>query len=128
MSVIDTLITNRASGAYYNTTDLNRVCEAVQYIADRLNQAGYSTPTAPKTDWTIYDIPMAAQMERYLQDVATLRAALTIGPVPPGPADMDDLTVDGANNIERILVAVEDALNRMVAAWYYSGDLYSGEV
>lgn len=128
MSIIDTLITNRGSGSYYNTSDLNRVGEAVQYIADRLRQCGYSAAVAPKTNWVMADIPTKAQMERYLLDVSTIRTALEAGPVPPAPRDMDDLTVDEANNIERILLAVEDALNRIAAAWYYSGDLYSGEV
>ena len=127
MSILDSLITDRVGG-HYNATDLNRVCGAVQYVAERLRTIGYAINIAPKTDWTISDIPRAAQMERYLQDVATLRNALVIGTTPPVPSDMDDLTVDEANNIERILLDVEAAINRISAAWFYSGELYGGEV
>ena len=128
MSILDSLITDRVGG-HYNATDLNRVCGAVQYVAERLRTIGYAINIAPKTDWTISDIPRAAQMERYLQDVTTIRAALTLGPtVPPVPGDMDGLTVTEANNIERILLDVEAAINRISAAWFYSGELYGGEV
>lgn len=128
MSILDSLITDRVGG-YYNATDLNRVGGAVQYIAERLRTIGYALNIAPKTDWTVSGIPRASQMERYLHDVATIRAALTLGPtVPPVPSDMDSLTADEANNIERILLDIEDAIVRITAAWYYSGDLYSGEV
>ena len=40
----------------------------------------------------------------------------------------DGLTWSGANDIERILLDVEQLINNMAAAWYYSGDLYAGEV
>lgn len=120
MSVIDSLITDRVGG-HYNATDLNRVGEAVQYIADRMNQAGYAVSVAPKTDWTMTDIPMQEQMERYLQDVATLRNALAIGAVPPVPSDMDGLTVIEANDIESILVAVEDAIISLSSIFIRAG-------
>ena len=128
MSILASLITDRVGG-YYNVTDLNRVGVAVQHVADRLRTIGYAINIAPKTDWTIGDIPRTAQMERYLQDVGTIRAALALGAIAPAvPSDMDDLTAEEANNIERILLDVEDAITRIAAAWYYSGEIFAGEV
>ena len=47
---------------------------------------------------------------------------------PQAPADMLGLTWEEANAIESILLAVDEAVTRMSQAWYYSGDLYAGEV
>jgi len=41
---------------------------------------------------------------------------------------MDNLTYIQANNIEKILEDVNTLTTNMIAAWYYSGDLYCGEV
>ena len=38
------------------------------------------------------------------------------------------LSWEEANAIESILLAVDEAVTRMSQAWYYSGDLYAGEV
>lgn len=127
MSIIDTLITNRAGG-YYNATDLNRVGQAISYIAARLTAAGYSVPVLPKTDWAVGDIPSAAQMTAYLADVAAIRAALAVrSTTPPTPLDMDDLTVEEANDIERILADVDGLVSNMIAAYRHSGTFYAGQ-
>ena len=128
MNIIDTLITNR-TGGHYNATDLNRVGAAIAYIATRLTTAGYSVPVTPKTDWVAGDIPSATQMAAYLADVAAIRAALAVRPTTPStPPDMDDLTVEEANDIERILADVDGLVSNMMAAYFYSGEIYSGEV
>ena len=68
-------------------------------------------------------------MEEYLQNVSTLRGVLaTLPATPEVPSDMSGLTYQEANEIEQILVDVEILLNNMAAAWFYSGDLFSGEV
>lgn len=128
MSIIDTLITNR-TGGYYNATDFNRVGQAIAHIAARLTAAGYSVNVSPKTDWAVGDIPSATQMAAYLADVAAIRAAIAVRhTTPPTPPDMDDLTVEEANDIERILGDVDGLVSNMVAAYFYSGEIYSGEV
>lgn len=113
----------------YNATDLNRVGSAVNYVAGRLNTQGYSVTVAPKIDWTVTDIPEPAQLTAYLADVATIRAALAVyADTPEAPADMEKLTYAEANDIERILLDVDALITNMMAAWYYTGELYSGEV
>lgn len=120
---------NGALKGAYNATDLNRVGSAVQYVAGRLNDIGYAIDVAPKTDWVIQDIPTQVQMERYLDDVGTIRSAIMVLPdTPPLPDDMEYLTYIEANNIERILWDVNLLINNMIAAWFYSGEIYSGEV
>ena len=97
MSVIDSLITNR-TGGFYNTTDLNRVAEAVQYAKNRLNAAGFNITVTAKQNWTMADIPNVSQMTAYLSDIAAIRAALAVLPTTPTvPPDMDALTVREAN-------------------------------
>lgn len=47
---------------------------------------------------------------------------------PPTPDSANNLTWQEANNIEQILLDVDELLTRMAAAWFYSGELYAGEV
>lgn len=119
---------NGLKGAY-NASDLNRVGAAVAYVAGRLKGYGYAVSVSPRQDWQAADIPTPESMTAYLADVATLRAALTVAAgTPEVPEDMERLTWQEANDIEQILVDVDELLTRMAAAWFYSGDLYAGEV
>lgn len=113
----------------YNASDLNRVGAAVAYVAGRLTGYGYAVSVSPRQDWQVTDIPTPESMTAYLADVAALRAALTVAAgTPEVPEDMERLTWKEANDIEKILVDVDELLTRMAAAWFYSGDLYAGEV
>ena len=113
----------------YNASDLNRVGAAVSYVAGRLNGYGYAVTVIPKQDWTVSDIPTVGQMATYLRDVAALRGAIAVmASTPPTPDSANNLTWQEANNIEQILLDVDELLTRMAAAWFYSGDLYAGEV
>ena len=113
----------------YNASDLNRVGAAVAYVAGRLNGYGYAVTVNPKQDWTVSDIPTAGQMATYLRDVAALRGAIAVmASTPPTPDSANNRTWQEANNIEQILLDVDELLTRMAAAWFYSGELYAGEV
>lgn len=113
----------------YNASDLNRVGAAVVYVAGRLNGYGYYVSVSPKQDWTVSDIPTAGQMAAYLQDVAALRGAIAVmASTPPTPDSANGLTWQEANDIEQILLDVDELLTRMAAAWFYSGEIYAGEV
>lgn len=119
---------NGLKGAY-NASDLNRVGAAVAYVAGRLTGYGYVVSVSPRQDWQVADIPTQESMTAYLADVAALRAALTVATdTPEVPEDMERLTWQEANNIEQILVDVDELLTRMAAAWFYSGEIYAGEV
>jgi hypothetical protein len=129
LSIIDSLITNR-TGGFYNISDLNRVEEAFEYLRDKMNNSyGFNLAIPTKTNWTNTDDVIHSDMERYRQNVAKIRDAIAM-PVgtPQTPASMNKLTAKEANDIEKILQAVEVLLDNISAAWFYSGEIYSGEV
>lgn len=133
-----------AKGAY-NYTDLNRVESAVAELAEQL---GLTLTT--KTNWTLWDIPLKADMERYLGNVEAIRDACP-GDVefPTLPSSMSKLTYEGANSIEKVLLLVYEELHGGSvnpdpdvpdipdvpdvpgsddADFIRSGEIYSGEV
>lgn len=113
----------------YNATDLNRVASAAEYIAGRFTDAGYIVTIHPKKDWAAQAIPNTEDMAKYLADIETLRTiAAVLDTTPKTPPDMDKLTWQEANNIEQILLDVNLILDLMAASWWYSGEIYSGEV
>ena len=84
-------------------------------------------PTLKKI-WTIHDIPTPPDMEAYL---AYIRAAMDIFPnteFPPLPENMNNLTFEGANNIERVLLKVGELVAEIQKnrSRIYSGELQSG--
>mgnify|MGYP005777462527 CR=1 FL=1 len=112
MSVIDTLITDRAAPGPYDWRDFNRVAEAVEYVVNRLSEIGYRADVLTKTDWTRQGIQSRAQMERYIANIKAVRAALQLQNSLPD--SIRCLTYEGANEIERILSDAEDEINRML--------------
>lgn len=113
----------------YNASDLNRVGAAMQYVADRLVAFGYAVSIDPKLDWTSGDWPTPETMGTYLADLEELRSKFAMMQTTPTvPEDMEQLTYTEANNIEKILESIDILLTRASQAWFYSGDLFSGEV
>lgn len=115
----------------YNASDLNRVGAVLNYMRDKLAAAGYVAINAfnMKTAWTTADIPTVQEFSAYLAAVATIRGALAQwSTTPPVPEDVGGLDYQGANDIEQILLDVEELTNLMLAARYYGGDLYGGEI
>ena len=129
MSIIDSLVTNR-TGGYYNVSDLNRVEQAFEYLQTKMNgEYGFNLNLTIKTDWTKSDNITESNIEAYRQNVATIRSAITVtNDTPDTPSTMRFLTAKEANDIEKILQAVEVPLDNISAAWFYSGEIYSGEV
>ena len=125
---IKTLITDRGSGAFYNASDLNRVGDAVRYLAKRFTDYGYAVAVSPKADWSESDTPTAGQMETYRLNIANLRAVIAImASTPETPETMRALDYVKANDIERILQDLDTLITNMEQAWFFSGDLYAGE-
>lgn len=143
----------------YRAADMIRVGQAVLFLESYLNgvQAALDAHRAlygvaadeafsvtwgalsltVKTDWTDADEPTPAQLAVYLQNVDDVTGCIAI--VRQLPSGMDELTVQGANEIERVLIAEYEAgldfealkkemIENTAAAWFYSGDLYCGEV
>lgn len=137
MSIIGTLITDRTQAdvdarngkGTYNASDLNRVAAAMNYVAGRMESAGYDPHISPKTDWKDDDWVDPAAQAVYLGYLAELRSQFAMmQTTPPVPNDMEKLTYQEANDIEQILADIDRLITNMTFAWMYSGDIYSGEV
>lgn len=104
----------------YNYTDLNRVERAVKELATELN-----LDLTTKTDWTAWDIPKQADMERYIYNIVTLRTVGAVGLAAPlPPSQMKNLDYSAANNIEKILQFVSKNADAAIR----SGDIFCGEM
>lgn len=111
----------------YNATDLNRVEKAVEYVASRLEIAGWRRKPVVKIDWSFSDFPTVSEMQRYLDNIRLLRSALPVG-LPAVPADMNGFTYIEANAIEQILLLLDAAVTNIMLNIYYSNEKRSGEV
>ena len=81
------------------------------------------------TEWLEEDVPTLTQMQRYLGNVSALRVVLEMPEDTAAvPEDMAGLTLEEANAIEDILESIEGWIQGMMQAWFYSGEIYAGEV
>ena len=113
----------------YNYTDFNRVENAVAYLLPIFADAGYVITTTTKTDWVADDYVTLAEATRYLYNITQIRNAFTyLSTTPASPASLAALNYASANNIEQILLDAEVRIALLVAAFFYSGELYLGEV
>ena len=131
---------NLTAKGHYNVSDLNRVSEAVQYIAELLKGYGYKvdydpiliqhgTSTTSDLTWKRNDIPIKSQMDQYIKNIRSVREAFPVYETTPVvPLGMDQLTWEQANDIEKILFDLNEIITKMEKAWLYSGDLYSGDL
>ena len=116
MSILDRLITNRALGAKYNCSDLNRVFAALRYIARWLIALGCSCPIVDQTNrtFTRTDIPTVALFQflsEYMQTALdTIGADMPAHPKLPKFGSQgggkDYLTPSDANALEQIIDAM----------------------
>jgi len=148
----------------YNATDMNRVGTAVQYIAQRMIQLPIDLQTYrenngvgedhifdlpydtadivvnPKTDWSVSDIPTVTQIKTYLGNISNLRSILTLpSGTPSPPSTLNGMTYTTANNLERILWVVYQALLQVESEAYdlidraaldrwHSDEFYANEI
>lgn len=113
----------------YDWQDFNRVGAAVDLLTRALAELGYDTvDTSPKTDWSRGDAQTRDQMETYLGNVEALRDAQGLEYLEslPLPQAIPDLTLEGANQIEKALVEA-DAVTPRYRAWS-SGEISCGGV
>lgn len=131
MSILDTLVTDRVPGATYDWRDMDRVAEAMEYVAARLHSFGWDVMITPQ-HFTREDFPTETVFELYIEQLRRLHDTLalfrTTPPVPGVSRARPYMTVQEANDIEKILLDIEDTLQRTEAVYYYSGDVFAGEV
>jgi hypothetical protein len=79
--------------------------------------------------WYERDTPTSRQMETYRKNIAALRRQITVmQSTPETPETIRRLDYIRANNIEQILVDLDRLLTNIEKTWYFSGELYAGEV
>lgn len=120
---------NGLKGAY-NASDLNRVESAVNYVKDRFAIIGYDAlDFLIKNTWSKNEFLESEDAERYLGNVKKLREQFTMPPgTPVVPEDMENFTFEEANDIERILEIIDEYITKIEKQFFYSGDLYGGEL
>ena len=99
------------------------------YLTGKLAECGYDVSVSPKTDWVPGEYPTSEQMNRYLDDVRTLKSVLVLKQgTPDVPDSMADLTYQGANDIEKVLDAVQIAAESVIRVMLHSNQIlfYSG--
>ena len=122
-------VANQTDKGFYNASDLNRVGAAVEYIAGRFAALGYACPVTVKKDWLTSDAPTASQLETYRQNIVTLRGRIAVmASTPEAPASMAGLNYVKANDIEQILLDLDALIDKLIKSWYFTGEVYAGEV
>lgn len=127
----------------YNYTDMNRVGQAVAFLAGRLTALPGELETYrasigvgedeifdlpydpdqvsvdPKTNWTVSDIPTESQIRTYLANISNLRSILALpSGTPSPPANLNAMNYTTANNLERILYVIYQAFLEVEAEEY----------
>lgn len=95
------------------------------------NSGGGNIPTQiiERDCWKIGDIPRQEQMDQYLSNLRNIRGLNDVmKSTPAAPDDMELLTHDEANDIEQILTDVDYLLSVMVLGWFYTAEVFCGEV
>lgn len=112
----------------YNATDLNRVGAACAYLQELFLSYGYHTPgyTELRTDWTAEEEPGKAYFATYLSTVSALKAVFHA--TQEIPDSMEGLTVEAANNIEKMLADTDELIRTMVVLFLRCAqfEMYSG--
>lgn len=115
----------------YGAADLNRVEAAVAYLSLTAKSFVATENLSVKTDWGLpgpfssSSWPTKSQMNRYLNNVKKLCG--TVGISAKLPASMENLTWEGANQIEKALLAVQEYVLKNFGGFRYSGEFFAGE-
>ena len=104
----------------YSYIDLNRVENAVKYLSDLLNLYGYPNTVTTKTDWDANDILKVEEIQRYLDNIAELRNKYYSNIEDELPTTSTWLTMEGANEIEKILADIDQILRNMQNVFVHS--------
>ena len=119
-------VLNKTPKGKYEYTDLNRIEEWCEYLAEILNSYSYNVNITVKTNWTRLDMPTVSEMERIRQNVLNIKNAYYS--FTQVPSNLNFMTIYKANDIEKILNEIEILINNMVSQFYYSGEIFAGEV
>ncbi len=120
-------VTLRTKKGSYNASDLNRVSAAADYVRTILANLGYSIPDGTDRVWFENDIPDIAEISSHHESILGLDVINYSKNKVVLPESLVHLTYEGANNVEKFLLAVGEAAERIPQAYIYSGEIYGGE-
>lgn len=111
----------------YNASDLNRVAAAAEYVHGVLSGLGYRVPDQPDRAWFVNEIPDRGEMNAHHNAVVGLDVIRYAHEKVVLPPNLEKLTYERANNIEKFLLLCGEAAERIPEAYIYSDELYGGE-
>lgn len=123
MSRLDDLIFDRTledveqltNKAFIGNEDLNRVENAIKYVAYMLNDKGYRCTVNNKLNWKMRDERLESDMERIRTNLETIRTAYFAPSSTPNiPGQITYTSVYQANAIEQII----HDIGRLIEAAY----------
>lgn len=117
---------NKTSKGHYNVSDLNRVEEWCEYLANLLTSYSYKVDIQVKKNWQRPDFPTGSEMERIRQNINRLKEAYFS--FTQIPENLEYMTIEKANDIEKILFEIDTLLNNVISQFNYCGEINSGEV
>ena len=119
---------DHTSGESYSYADFNRVETIIQQLQELLSGYGYTVSNPCKTDWTRDSPPSYGEINRIRNNINALQEVFC--QLPDWQEIIYNNTIDfGQVNVwEWDLHTIGVWLDRMAAAWFYSGDLYSGDL
>ena len=115
----------------YGAADLNRVEQAVAELVTLAKGLDIRDKLVVKTDWVLPggfstdQWPTRSQMQRYLGNVAELCRVVAVN--AELPVSMNNLTFEGANQIEKALEQVYDRIQKVLQIFQFSGEVFAGE-
>ena len=119
----------------YNVSDRNRVSEAINYMADFLFESGISetniiSAISPKDNWNAYDIVKPEDNNKTLNALVVLKNFLAYicdtGDAPI-PVDLNYLTYEKANGVEKILFDLYGVVLQISESWGYCGCMFASD-
>ena len=119
-------VANKTKKGYYNSEDLNRVQEAMDYLYTELTKMGYVIEYKKMPYWDKTGEPSTRSMDQYLSNLNAIKTAIKLMKETPNtPETMENLTYLKANDIEKIIFDVEKVLNSMRIAFLKANQYFS---
>lgn len=116
-------LTNGSWKGQYNASDLNRVEYWCRYLADKLNELGYSINITTKINWVSSDMRTDAEMERIRSNIQKLMTGFHW--ITKIYTYANTINYDRANRYEKILFEIYNMLAGM-NNWYVYGGVANG--
>lgn len=110
----------------YNAADINRIGEAILYLQTLFEAIDVPVSGTVTTNWTDSQRLTPQDVENILAMVEEIRSGVSMNSEYT-PSDLNPLTLDKMNRIERILYKGEGSYQSVLDNTIYSDEMYCGE-